>query len=487
RRRCSRARARFRSRSCASTCSQTCAGAAPTCASCARFAGLLPPCGPPKPRRRARRPRDDDASPFAPPGGCRRWRPRRQHRARCTAGPGASPPGRVPHAPAPPPPGSLKGAPMLDSWIRIDADGAVTVFTGKAELGQGIKTALLQVASEELGVAIGRIRLVTADTATTPDEGYTSGSQSMPNSATAIRNAAAQARDILLARAAERLSVNVERIKIRDGIMITDDGSSVGFGELIGNDLLHVAAQPTSRFKEPSTYTVVGKPIARVDIPAKVTGGVAYVHDLRLPGMVHARVVRPPSYGARLAEVDAGSVETMPGVLKVVRDGSFLAVIAGREYQAVQAMWALAHAARWIDAKQELPDQAAIYDYLKTLPSRDTTILNHGMIASSSSVHSATYHRPYQMHAAIGPACAVALYADDSLTVWSHGQGMFPLRRAVAELVGLPPEKVRCIHMEGSGCYGHNGADDAGGDAALLARALPGRPVRVQWTREQEH
>ena len=395
---------------------------------------------------------------------------------------------QAPQAPPTPPlPGSLKGAPMLDSWIRIDADGAVTVFTGKAELGQGIKTALLQVASEELGVAMPRIKLVTADTATTPDEGYTSGSQSMPNSATAIRNAAAQVREILLARAAERLSVNVERIKIGDGMMIADDGSSVGFGELVGNEVLHVAAKPTSNFKEPSTYTVVGKQVARVDIPAKVTGGVAYVHDLRLPGMVHARVVRPPTYGARLAEVDARNVETMPGVLKVVRDGSFLAVIAGREYQAVQAMWALAQAARWIDPKQELPDQAAIYDYLKKLPARDTTILNRGMIASTGSAYSATYHRPYQMHGAIGPACAIALHADDSLTVWSHGQGMFPLRRALAELVGLPPDKVRCIHMEGSGCYGHNGADDAGGDAALLARALPGRPVRVQWMREQEH
>jgi nicotinate dehydrogenase subunit B len=389
--------------------------------------------------------------------------------------------------PSPPLPGSLKGAPMLDAWIRIDADGAVTVFTGKAELGQGIKTALLQVASEELGVAMARIKLITADTATTPDEGYTSGSQSMPNSATAIRNAAAQVREILLARAAERLSVNVERLKIRDGVMIADDGSSVGFGELVGNDVLHIAAQPVSKFKDPSTYTVVGKPLARVDIPAKVTGGVAYVHDLRLPGMVHARVVRPPSYRARLADLDAGKVEALPGVLKVVRDGSFLAVIAEREYQAVQAMRALAQAARWDETKPGLPDQATIYDYLKKLPSRDTTILNRGMTASTNSVHSAIYHRPYQMHGAIGPACAVALFADDALTVWSHGQGMFPLRRAVAELVGLAPEKVRCIHMEGSGCYGHNGADDAGGDAALLARAFRGRPVRVQWMREQEH
>jgi CO/xanthine dehydrogenase Mo-binding subunit len=213
---------------------------------------------------------------------------------------------------------------------------------------------------------------------------------------------------------------------------------------------------------------------------------VAYVQDLRLPDMVHARVVRPPGYGARLLELDARKVEAMPGVLKVVRDGSFLAVIAAREYQAIAAMRALAQAARWSDPTS-LPAQADIYAYLQGSPSRDITILNRGAIAAADGTLSATYHRPYQMHGAIGPACAVALFKEDALTIWSHGQGMFPLRRAVAELVSLPPEKVRCIHMEGAGCYGHNGADDAGGDAALLARALPGRPVRVQWMREQEH
>jgi CO/xanthine dehydrogenase Mo-binding subunit len=400
--------------------------------------------------------------------------------------PTSAPAQSVPAPTAAPLPGSLKDNPMLDSWIRIDADGSVTVFTGKCELGQGIKTALLQVAADELGVAMERIKLVTSDTALTPNEGYTSGSQSMPNGATAIRNAAAQVREILLARAAERLSVIVERLKVRDGTFVTDDGASVGFGELVRGDMLHVRAQPTSRFKDALTYAYMGKPVPRVDIPAKVTGGVAYVHDLRLPGMVHARVVRPAGYGAKLLDVDTSKVEALPGVLKVVRDGSFLAVIAEREYQAVTAMRALAQAARWGDALA-LPEQAKIYDFLKGLPSRDTTILERGTLASAAAKLTATYHRPYQMHAAIGPACAVALYADDALTVWSHGQGMFPLRRAVAELVGLPPEKVRCIHMEGSGCYGHNGADDAGGDAALLARALPGRPVRVQWMREQEH
>ena len=393
---------------------------------------------------------------------------------------------QAPQPAAPPLPGSLKETPLLDSWIRIDADGSITVFTGKAELGQGIKTALLQVAGEELGTGIERITLVTADTARTPNEGYTSGSHSMPDSATAIRNAAAQVREILLARAAEQLSTEIDHVKLRDGTVRSDDGNSIGVGELVGDDVLHVRAQPNSKLTDPSSYTLIGKSVARVDIPAKVTGGVAYVHDLRLTDMVHARVVRPPGYGARLLDIDLSKIEALPGVLKVVRDGSFLGVITEREYQAVTAMRALAQAARWSETSA-LPDPASIYTYLQGLPARDVTILDRGTLADASNVLTATYHRPYQMHGAVGPACAVALFADDALTVWSHAQGMFPLRRAVAELVGLPAEKVRCIHMEGSGCYGHNGADDAAGDAALLARAVPGRPVRVQWMRDQEH
>jgi nicotinate dehydrogenase subunit B len=393
---------------------------------------------------------------------------------------------QAPQPQSPPPPGSLKETPLLDAWIRIGADGSITVFTGKAELGQGIKTALLQVAGEELGCGIERITLVTADTARTPNEGYTSGSHSMPDSATAIRNAAAQVREILLARAAARLGTEIDHVTLRDGTITSDDGKTVSIGELIGDDVLHVLAQPRSKLTDPSSYKLIGKPVARIDIPAKVTGGVAYVHDLRLANMVHARVVRPPGYGAKLLDVDISKVEALPGVLKVVRDGSFLGVIAEREYQAVTAMRALAQAAHWSNASA-LPDPASIYTYLQGLPKRDVTILDRGTLADASNVLSATYHRPYQMHGAIGPACAVALFADDELTVWSHAQGMFPLRPAIAQLIGLAPEKVRCIHMEGSGCYGHNGADDAAGDAALLACAMPGRPMRVQWMREQEH
>src|SRR5439155_385267 len=205
-------------------------------------------------------------------------------------------------APAAKPPGSLGNTPMLDAWIRIGAEGGVTVFTGKAELGQGIKTALIQIAAEQLGVQPARINLITADTSRTPDEGFTAGSRSMQDSGTAIMNAAAQVREILLARAAERLAIPVERLQAQDGAVVADDGRRIAFGELVSDDLARVRAQPQSKLKDPQSYTVMGKPFARIDIPAKVTGGLAYVQDLRLPGMAHARVVRPPGYGARLRD-----------------------------------------------------------------------------------------------------------------------------------------------------------------------------------------
>ncbi|HEY7301987.1 MAG TPA: molybdopterin cofactor-binding domain-containing protein [Xanthobacteraceae bacterium] len=384
-------------------------------------------------------------------------------------------------------PGSLRTAPMLDSWIRIDSDNRITLFTGKSELGQGIKTALLQLAAEQLGVAPGAITLVTSDTARTPNEGYTSGSQSMPNSGTAIWNAAAQVREILISLAAARLSLSATELKAEGGAIVASDGRRLSFGELVAGDVLHVRAQPVSNLKDPRSHTIVGRSLPRIDIPAKVTGGVAYVHDLRLDGMVHARVVRPPSYGARLAGIDVAAVETMPGVQKVVRDGNFLAVIADREFSAVKAMEALAAAARW-EEQGNLPDQAEFYSWLKQQPKRTITIKDeHADAAPAAKTLQAEYLRPYMMHGSIGPSCAVAQYVDENLTVWSHAQGMFPLRHAVAELTKLPEERVRCIHMEGAGCYGHNGADDAAADAAYLAVAYPGVPVRVQWTRDQEH
>ncbi len=385
-------------------------------------------------------------------------------------------------------PGSLDANPLLDSWIRIDADGSITVFSGKAELGQGVKTALIQIAAEQLYVQPQRISLITADTRRTPDEGYTAGSNSMKDSGTAIMNAAAQVREILIARASERLGLATDRLKTQDGAVIADDGRRLGFGEIVGDALTQTRAQGQSKLKDPATYSVVGKAMPRVDIPAKVTGGAAYVQDLRLPGMVHARVVRPPSYGARLREVRTAEVERMPGVLKVVRDGSFIAVVAEHEFEAIVAMRALAAAARW-DERASLPDQADLYAYLQSLPADTIVDLDReaGGAGAAARRVEASYRRPYQMHGAIGPSCAVGLFKDGALTVWTHSQGVYPLRKSIAEMLRLPEDRVQCIHVEGSGCYGHNAADDAGADAALVARAFPDRPVRVQWMREQEH
>jgi len=384
-------------------------------------------------------------------------------------------------------PGSLKDEPMLDSWIRIDADGSVIVFTGKAELGQGIKTAFIQVAAEELSVDFNRINLITADTQRTPNEGYTAGSHSMQDSGTAIMNAAAQVREILVGLAARRFDISADRLTVQNGEVRAEDGRRLGYGELVGGQQLHVRAQASSKLKDPRTHSIVGKPVERVDIPGKVTGGVSYVQDLRLPGMVHARVVRPPSPGARLAMMDTGAADKMPGVLKIIRDGNYIAVIAEREFQAVTAMRALATAASW-EERPTLPAQDDIYSLIQRLPSQDTAILDtRTMLGAGTRTMEATYRRPYQMHGSIGPSCAVALFRDGALTVWTHSQGVYPLRKAIAEMLRLPAERVRCVHMEGSGCYGHNAADDAGADAALIANAFPGRPVRVQWMREEEH
>ncbi len=384
-------------------------------------------------------------------------------------------------------PGSLGKTPMLDSWIRIDGDGAITIFTGKAELGQGLKTALAQIAAEELIVAPEAIRLVTADTARTPDEGYTAGSHSIDNSGTAIRHAAAQARAILVGAAAARLQLPAERLHADNGMIVGDDGRRVGYGELVGDQLLHVRAEPRSDLVPAAEHRVVGKPVPRVDIPAKLTGGAAFVQDLHLPGMVHGRVVRPPSYRATLRQIDSTDAAGMPGILKILHDGSYLGVIAEHEYQAVVAMRRLAAAAEW-DEKATLPDPADMFATLTALPAQQVPVRDDtGEMPPDTRIVEASYRRAYQMHGSIGPSCAVGLLEDGRLTVWTHSQGVYPLRAALAELTGLGPDKVRCIHLEGAGCYGHNGADDAAGDAALLALALPGRPVRVQWMRDDEH
>jgi nicotinate dehydrogenase subunit B len=397
--------------------------------------------------------------------------------------------------PAPKLPPSLEKSPMLDAWIRIDADGKITIFTGKAELGQGIKTALIQVAAEELVVPPKAIHLVTADTALTPNEGYTAGSHSMQDSGTAIRHAAAQVRQLLIGAAAQEWRLAVDQLYVEGGAVITRPAMSTpvaparraGYGELVGNNLLHVRAEPDAKPVEPSQHRLVGTSLPRVDIPAKVAGGEAYVQDLGLPDMVHARVVRPPSYGAKLRGIDLTAVRTLPGLLKVYWDGSYLAVIAEREYQAVAAARALSAGSQWQE-EATLPEGTALFDWLAVEPSQRVSVRDDlGEMPADAPILEASYRREYQMHGSIGPSCAVGLLKDGDLTVWTHSQGVYPLRGAIAQLTHLPPDNVHCIQVEGSGCYGHNGADDVGADAALLAMTLPGRPVRVQWMREDEH
>jgi len=387
---------------------------------------------------------------------------------------------------APKPPGSLATSPYLDAWIRIDADG-ITAFTGKAELGQGFKTAFQQIAAEELDVPFEAIKVVTADTGRTANEGYTAGSHSMQDSGTAILHAAAQVRALLIAEAARRLDLPAENLRTENGSVVAPNGQRLRYGDLVAGDMLHVQAEVKSNLKDPASYKVMGQPVPRVDIPAKVTGGAAYVQDMRLPGMVHARLVRPPSYGAQLSECDTSSVEKLAGVVKVVRNGNFLAVVAKKEFQAIKAMRALSAAAKW-NEKPALPNQNDLLSVITGLPSKDSVIFEVSDPAvSGQRTLEATYTRPYQSHGSIGPSCAVAQLNNDVMTVWTHTQGVYPDRQGVAEMLRVPPAKVRLIHIEGSGCYGHNGADDAAADAALIARELPGTPVRVQWMREQEH
>jgi nicotinate dehydrogenase subunit B len=394
-------------------------------------------------------------------------------------------PNRVAAQDAPRLPGSLQTNRRLDAWLSINADGTATVRTGKVELGQGILTALRQIAAEELDLPLERITMISGDTGRTPNEGQTAGSQSVENSGTALRMAGAEARAILIELAAKRLGVAADTLTVADGVISAPDGRKVGYGELAAEADFKREATAKVAPKPVASHRFVGKSLPRTDIPAKVTGGAAFVQDVRLPGMVHGRVVRPPNYGATLEKVDEAAAKTLPGVIAVVRDGSFLGVIAEREEQAVNARNALRMSAKWTPGPQ-LPDPAHIHDHIKSLTSKDAVIgVKEAAVPAGTRVLEATYTKPYIAHASIGPSAALAEFKDGKLTVWTHSQGVFPLKRDLVKALKVDASAVRCIHVEGSGCYGHNGADDVALDAALLARAS-GRPVRLQWMRDDE-
>jgi CO/xanthine dehydrogenase Mo-binding subunit len=382
-------------------------------------------------------------------------------------------------------PGSLEINRSLDQWLTINADGTVTVRPGKVEIGQGILTALVQIVAEELDVSVDRIRLVAAVTTLSPNEGITSGSRSIQESGIALRFAAAEARELLIARAAARLGASVEQLSVRDGVITSRVGGSVSYWELADESLLRREATAEAPPKAAAEYELVGRTIPRVDIPPKVLGAPVYVHDLDLPGMVHGRIVRPPRQGMRLTTDAFAEVEQMPGVVKVVRDGDFLGVIAEREEQAIRASRRLARLAKW-EGGRALP--SADPRYLLECATEDEVISekSEGALESGLRTLSAEYSRAHIAHASLGPSCAVAQFKDGRFTVWTHSQGIFPLRGDLSTTLKVPEEHIEIAHMEGAGCYGHNGADDVACDAVLLARALPDRPVRVQWMRADE-
>lgn len=381
-------------------------------------------------------------------------------------------------------PGSLDANRRLDRWLCINADGTVTVMPGKVEIGQGILTALVQMVAEELDISVNRIRLAPATTAFSPDEGITSGSRSIQESGLALRHAAAEVRGLLLERAAQKLGVTLENLTVNDGVVSARSGGAATYWELATPDLLAREASFDAVAKQAAEHAVVGTSLARVDIPAKVTGRPAYVQDMALPGMLHGRIARPPGPRARLKTVAVGEVEQMPGVVAVVRDGSFLGVVAQREEQSIRAERRLARIAQW-DPGEPLPDNDP--RRLQTLAAETEVISEKGDSATAGAQQlTAEYSKPYIAHASLAPSCAIAQQEDGKLKIWTHSQGIYPLRGDMAQALGVAETDIVITHAEGAGCYGHNAADDVALDAALLARAVPGSPVRVQWMREDE-
>jgi nicotinate dehydrogenase subunit B len=391
------------------------------------------------------------------------------------------------------PDGSREGA--FETFIRITADGTVTAFNGHVDLGTGIRTALGQIVAEELDVSFARVIVVLGDTSRVPNQGATIASETIQITAVPLRKAAAQARHFLLTRAAEKLELAVSELTIEDGLIRGRDNRSVSYGELIAGETIRLELADDAPVKAVNAYTIVGQSVPRVDLPAKAAGELVYVHDMRVPGMLHGRVVRPPYagvdagdfVGSSLIAVDESSVRDIPGLVAVIRIGDFVGVIAEREENAVKAAARLKLS--W-KPTPTLPDLKQIETALRANPSTPRVLVDRGdvdaAIAAADRPMQRTYVWPYQMHGSIGPSCAVADVRDDGVRVWSGTQNPHPLRADLAILLQRPENQIDVIRMEAAGCYGRNCADDVSADAVLLSRAV-GRAVRVQLTREQEH
>ncbi|MGH2872645.1 MAG: molybdopterin cofactor-binding domain-containing protein [Solirubrobacteraceae bacterium] len=384
-------------------------------------------------------------------------------------------------------PENLRGNPLLSTWLQVRGDGTVSVCPGKVELGQGIRTALAQLAADELDVAIGRVRMVPVATPASPDEGHTAGSRSIQESGAAVRQACAEVRQLFLDAAAKRLGCPVGELEVNDGEVSSPDGStSTSYWELAGAVSLDRSATGAVAPRPLGSGRAAGRPVPRIDLRDMLLGRPSFVHDLRLPGMLHGRVVRPPYSHARLLRVG-----TCPAEARTVRDGSFLGAISAREEHAVKARNQLMQTTIW-ERSRELPDSGDISCFLRMAPSVEERLIDdhlshgHELVDGVVRSHRASYSRPFLAHASIGPSCAVARWEDGRLEVWCASQGVYALRSVLARCFSLAPSDIVVRHVPGSGCYGHNGADDVAFEAALLARAVPGTPVRLQWMRDEE-
>jgi CO/xanthine dehydrogenase Mo-binding subunit len=385
-------------------------------------------------------------------------------------------------------PVNLKANPRLSQWLRFSRDGYVELSPGKVELGQGIVTALAQIAADELDIALHRVRMVGVATGASPNEGTTSSSLSVEQSGSAVRYAAAQARSIYLEAAAQRLGVAPGSLSIEDGTIAGPGNLRTSYWELASDDLLACDAAPGIAAKAPGARRLAGTPAARLDLPDKVFGRPRFIHQLVLPGMLHGRVLRPASPGATLMSLDEATARSHAGVVAVVRDGSFVGVVAETEAAADAGLAALRKGAAWRPG-DALPDETSLVAWLKSQPT-ETTIVDQRKASAPVKVARTIrrqYSRPFIAHASMASSCAIAQWTSaDKVRVWSHCQGVYGLRIDLSLALGLPQESIVVQHLEGAGCYGHNGADDVAFDAVLLARAAGGRPVRLQWSREDE-
>lgn len=374
---------------------------------------------------------------------------------------------------------------QVDAFLAIDAQGRVTIYSGKVDLGQGLRVAIPQMVAEELGCGVEQIGWVEGDTALTPDQGATAGSTGIMRGGVQIRQAAATAREALLGLAAERLGKPRGELALVDGeVRATTGAARVGVGELVGDRRFNVKLDAKAPLKDPATYKVVGKPLRRPDVPAKVTGRHPFVHDLKIDGMMHASVVRPSSVGGKLVDVDEASIASLP--VRVVRIKDFLAVVAASEWEAMSAARTLK--TKW-SAGIGLTGDTGVQAWMKNVPVTDETLVTKGdaraVLAGAGKRVTAEYYWPMQSHASMGPSCAIADVRDGKATIWSASQATHRFRETIARLLELDRENVRVIYVDGAGCYGMNGHDDAAADAALVSRAI-GKPVRVQWSREDE-